>query len=145
MRSGFNKKGQFETKLIAIIVIFIIGILFIFFNKFNNELYDHLDEYFEESEKYNDSEAQVALGKIQDVENSAWDYAFLAIFAGLIIQIVLFSFATRINLAFFWLMIVLDIPVLVVGVILSNIWQEIVINPEFASQAIRFPITNAIL
>lgn len=140
-----NKKGQFETKLLAIVVIFIIGVLFFFFNKLNNELYGSLDGYFNESEDYNNSEAQEATRKIIGVENSVWDYAFLAIFIGFIIQIVLFSFATRINIAFFWLMIILDIPILIVGVIVSNIWQELAANPEFADTLLRFPITNTVL
>ena len=57
----------------------------------------------------------------------------------------MFSFATRINIAFFWLMIIIDIPLLVVGVVLSNIWQEVAANPEMTTTVARFPITNALL
>lgn len=142
-----NRKGQFETKLLAIIIIVIIGIIFLFFNRLNNELYDGFDKWLNDSanEGTNYSEASKALSEIQGVENSIWDYAFLAIFIGLVIQIVMFSFATRINIAFFWLMVLLDIPILILGVILSNIWQTIAANPEFATEIARFPITNFIL
>lgn len=140
-----NKKGQFESKLLAVIMIFIIAIVLIFFNKVNVELYESFDSYFNESDKYNDSLAQDANLKILTIERSVWDYAFLAIFIGLIIQIILFSFATRISLAFYWLMVLLDLPILIVGVILSNIWQEMAINPEFVETIARFPITDLIL
>lgn len=140
-----NKKAQFESKLLAIIVIVIIGIILLFFNRLNNELYDSLDDWMNDSVDFNNSEARDALTDIQTVENSIWDYAFLAIYLGIIIQIILFSFATRINMAFYWIMVLLDIPLLVVGVILSNIWQEIASNPEFAVTITRFPITNTLL
>lgn len=140
-----KKKGQFESKLLAIIIIVVIGIILLFFNRLNNELYDGFNKYFEETPKYNGSEAHNATIDIQTIENSVWDWAFLAIFAGLIIQIILFSFATRINLAFYWLMVLLDLPILVVGVVLSNIWQEMAANPQFVENIARFPITDAIL
>ncbi len=140
-----NKKAQFESKLLAIILIVIVGILLFFFSRVNTELYESLDEYFNESDSYNQSVAQDANLKILSVERSVWDYAFLAIFIGIIIQIILFSFATRINVAFFWLMVLLDIPILIVAVVLSNVWQEIAANPTFAETIVRFPITDAIL
>jgi len=127
----YNKKAQFETKLLAIVMIVIFGIIFFFFNMLNNKLYGSLDEYFNDSEDYNNSEAQDATRKLIGVENSVWDYAFLAIFIGFIIQIIIFSFATQINIVFFWLMVILDIPILIVGVVLSNVWQGMVENPEW--------------
>jgi len=145
MISYFNKKAQFETKLLAVIMIFIIGIILFFFNHVNDQLYSSLGEYFNETEDYNESEAQTALTKIHTVENSIWDFAFLAIFLGIIMQIVLFSFATRINIAFFWILVLLDLPILIVGVILSNVWQGMSTNPEFTETIARFPITDTIL
>lgn len=139
-----NKKAQFETKLLAIVLIVVIGILLLFFNRLNIELYGGLDEWLNESDT-NYTEAVETLDKIQRVENSIWDWVFLAIYIGFIIQVILFSFATRINVAFFWVMVILDIPILLTGVILSNIWQEIAVNPEFTSTIARFPITNTLL
>jgi len=140
-----NKKGQFASVLLAIITIFIIAIILLFFNRLNNELYDGLDKYFNESTGTNYSEAHDAVMDIRTVENSVWDYAFLAIFIGLIIQIIMFSFATRINIAFFWIMIIIDIPLLIVGVVLSNVWQSVASNTQMVDSIARFPITNAIL
>jgi len=140
-----NKRGQFEDKLLAVIIIFIIAVILIFFNLLNDQLYTSLDDYFNDSASLNESAARDALTKIHDVDNSIWDWAFLAIFAGLIIQIILFSFATRANLAFYWILLLLDIPILIVGVVLSNIWQELALNPQMASAIARFPITDMLL
>jgi len=141
-----NKRGQFESVLLVVVTIFIIGIILFFFNHMNKKIYDELDEYFEGEEDYNDTQAHKALQKVQTVEGGRiWDYAFLAIFIGLIVQIVMFSFATRINIAFYWIMALLDIPILIVGVVLSNVWQEMAANAEFATTLLRFPITNLLL
>jgi len=42
-------------------------------------------------------------------------------------------------------MVILDIPILIVGVVLSNVWQGMVENPAFTDTLARFPITNTIL
>jgi len=140
-----NKKGQLESFLLIFVMAFIIGIFLFFANHLTNAFYDEFNDYFNSSSKYNDTTAHQTVEKIQDVENSAWDYAFLAIFVGLIIQIMLFSFATQINAAFYWIMVILDVPILIIGVILSNVWQELAANATFATTIARFPITNAIL
>ena len=140
-----DKRGQFESIIYAIILIFIVAIIFLFSTHINREIYSGFDNYLSGSE-YNDTESHQALEKIEDVENSRiWDYAFLAIYFGLIIQIIMFSFATRINIAFYWLMVIIDIPILTMGVALSNIWQEYAADPVFASTITDFPITNALL
>ena len=141
----WNKRGQFESKLLAIILIVIIGIILFFMNHLNDTLYTSLDGYFNDSEDFNESTARTALQDIQEVENSVWDYAFLAIFIGFIIQLLMLSFASKINVALYWVMVLLDIPILIVGVILSNIWQEIAANGTFAVTITRFPIMNTIL
>jgi len=141
-----NKKAQFESILLAVVTIFIIGVILFFFNHMNKQMYDSFDEWFDDDETYNETEAHKALQKIQRLEGTnIWDYAFLAIFVGIIIQIVLFSFATRINIAFYWILILIDLPILIVGVVLSNVWQTLAANAEFAVTITRFPITNLLL
>ena len=141
-----GKRGQFESYLLAVITIVIIGIILFFFNHMSKEVYSGFNQYFETSPDYNQSEAHQAMEKFEAIESSnIWDYAFLAIFIGLIIQIVMFSFATRINIAFYWILIIVDLPVLIVGVVLSNVWQELAANTEFVTTIARFPITNLLL
>lgn len=141
-----NKKGQFESMLLAIVLIVSVGIIIFFMNHVNSKLYTSLDDYFDASGKYKGTEIANLTQEYVDKETSStWDYVFLAIFLGVIIQIVIFSFATRINVAFFWLLIIFDIPIMVAGIILSNIWQDVVANPEFVTTIARFPITNALL
>lgn len=141
-----NKKAQVQSIILAVITIFIIGIILFFFNHMNKKVYDEFDEYFEGNADLNDTEAHAALQDIQDLEGtSTWDYAFLAIFIGLNIQMIIFAFASRQNLAFFWLFVIIGIIVLILGTILSNIWQDISTQTEFASTILRFPITNTLL
>lgn len=149
MKSNFkmlNKKAQLGSILIIIISLFIVGILLFFMNHLNEKIYTSLDEYMEEDSGLNQTEAHQTVEKLQSIERShIWDYVFLAIFIGLMIQMLILSFATKINIAFFWIFILIGIVILVVGVMLSNIWQETASNPEFISTIARFPITNALL
>jgi len=145
LKSKMNKKGQFESVILAVISIFIIGIVLFFSNHVVDQIYSGFNKTLSTSSATEDSLAISTINRIQKVENSVWDFAFLAMFMGLIFQIVLFSFATRVNIAFFWIMVIVDIPILLVGVILSNIWQEMVSKPEFATTITRFPITDLIL
>jgi len=141
-----DKKGQIESIIFAVIIIAVIGIIFFFFNHMNKQVYDSFDKYFESDADLNQTEAHLALENIQSVEGSnIWDWVFLATFMGLMIQMIIFSFASKQNLVFFWLFVVIGIVVLFLGIILSNIWQELVAKPEFIETLARFPITNAIL
>jgi len=141
-----NKKAQFESVLFAIVMIVVIGIIIFFMSHVNEALYEGLDKHFEGDTDLNNTEAHLALQDIHDVEKSnLWDWVFLAIFIGLMIQMLIFSFASRTNIAFFWIFVILGIIILMAGTVLSNIWQEVVAKPEFADTILRFPITNSIL
>ncbi len=141
-----NKRGQAEAIILAIVTIFIIGIIIFFMNHVNEQIYDSLAENFEANEDLNNTEAHQAVETFRDVERSSiWDFAFLAIFIGLMIQMLIFSFASRANIAFFWIFIIVGIISLMLGVMLSNIWQGVAENPEFATTLLRFPIMDNLL
>lgn len=145
MRKIITKKADLPSIILAVLTIFIIGIIVFFSNHVNNALYDGLDNYFEGDSDYNNSEVHVALQDIQGAENSTYDYITLVIAMGFILVLALTAFSTRISPVFFWIYAFLSIFVLSLGVIASNMWQEVVANPEFAVTITRFPITNAIL
>lgn len=141
-----NKKGQFLSILVLVITVFIIAIILLFLNHLNKKVYDQFDEYFDDSNTFNGTEAHQVVNDLQGVEGGQiWDYAFLAIFIGMIIQMIMLSFASRTNIAFFWIFVILGFIVLTVGVMLSNTWQELASNPTFAETILRFPIMNGIL
>ncbi len=141
-----NKKAQFESVLIAVVMIFIVAIVLLFLNRLNTEFYGSLEGYLEENPDYNNSEAHETVKDLKEIEESRiWDYVFLAIYAGLMIQMMVLSFASRTNTVFFWIFALLGIIILIVGTILSNVWQEIAVNPEFAETITRFTITDTLL
>jgi len=157
-----TKRSQFESVLLVVIFVFIVGVILVFMNRVNEQLYDSLDQYFEDSDQCNNiyyengtlahvscmnsSEAERVTTRLVGIEQTnMWDYASLAIFFGLLLQMLVFSFATRISVVFYWIFAVLGSIIVLTGVVLSNIWQKIVINPEFADTIARFPITNALL
>ena len=141
-----HKKGQIAGVILAVVTIFVIAIILLFMNHLNKTVYDKFDEYMEDDASLNNTEAHIVVEKLQDVEGGhIWDYAFLAIFIGMLIQMIVLAFASRTNVLFFWIYVLLGIIILIVGTVLSNIWQEVASNPVFAESILRFPITNTIL
>ncbi len=141
-----SKNGQFASILLAFVLIFVVALTLFFLNHFTNEIYNKFSDVLGNTTNIDDDgAAQDAIIKIRNVENSAWDFGFFAIFIGLIMAELLAAFATRINVAFYWIFALLGIIIFITGVILSNIWQEVAANPVFAETITRFPLTNSIL
>lgn len=140
-----NNKGDIASILIAIIFIFIIGVLFLFANKLNAQVYDKFDNYLENKPEYNNSEAHDTTQKLIVVERPVWDYAFLAIFFGFMIALAFTAYSTRISPIFYWIYAVLSFVAVFLAAILSNLWQEAASNAEFVDTISNFPMTNLIL
>ena len=140
-----NIKGDIPSILFAIISIVVIGIIFFFLNHVNDQLYTGLEDQLESNAKYNTSEIIDPLEKIHRVDNSVWDYAFLAIAMGYFLALILSMYATRISAVFYWIYGLVAMFGLLLATILSNLWQEMVANGEFVTTLTRFPITNAVL
>jgi len=138
-----NKRGDIPSLLFAVIMLFTIGVLFFFGNHVNNAFMEKFDEVL--IDDYNNTVALDTLRDIQDVENSVWDYAFLALMFAMFLSLILTAFATRISAAFYWLYGIISMIVLLTGTILSNMWQELAANSEFAVTIGRFPIMNSLL
>jgi len=139
-----NKKGQFGSTLLVVLLIFIVAIIIFFSNHIFSQFYQKVADTLEDT-GYNNTEAHTVVQDIRTAENSTWDYAILAIVIGLIIQLVILSFSTRIMPALYWIYILESIVILIVGSILSVIWVTMAENPEFADTILRFPITDIIL
>lgn len=140
-----NKRGQFQDVLYIIVTIFVIGIIFFFFNHISNDLYSGFDAYFGNTTDYVDSPARTAVQDIQEVENTIWDWAFLAIFIGFLLQMIILAYSTRISIIFYWLFALIGLIGLGLGVILSNIWQKMVEQEVVSGTLTRFTITNMLL
>lgn len=141
----FNKKGQFASYILVVVIIFIFAIVIFFANHLNNQIYTALGDRLNENSSINSTGASDAIGKIQTVDNSVWDLAFMGLLIGIVIQLVILSYSTRISAVFYFLYAIVSMITLILGVIVSNIWQELASNPEFATTITRFPITDAVL
>lgn len=139
------KKGDIPSLIYVVVSIFVIGVLFLVTSHMTDKFEDKLDDYLESSPKYNNSVALDSLRELNEVEQSVWDYSFLAILFGLIIAMLMTAYATRISAAFFWIYAVMTLIILILGVVTSNMWQEIAVNPELSETVARFPITDALL
>lgn len=139
-----NKRGQIETFIFVIAALFVAAIILFFFNHLFDSIYTEFDDALGNS-KYNGTEAHVELQEYQAATNSIWDFAFLGIAIGYVLLLVLTAYSTNISAAFYWIYIILSLVGLMIGVMLSNIWEQLATNPEFATTITRFPITNTLL
>lgn len=140
-----GKKGDIESIIYIVLFLAIAGILVFLVSHINNEFFTAFEDHLNESE-YNNTEAQFAAQTFKEKNQSQlWDYAFLGIFFGSLIAIGLSAYAVKISPIFYWVYGMLSLMVLALGTILSNFWQDIAADPEFATTITYFPITNAIL
>lgn len=138
-----NKRGDIATIIYVVIFIAVVGIVFFFVSHLNQEIYTQLDDSLNIS--YAGSESVNVLQDIKSQDQSIWDYAFLGIFMGCLLAIGLTAWSVRISPVFFWIYVILGLFVLGLGVVLSNVWQELAANPTFTTTLTHFPITNTLL
>jgi len=142
-----NKKGDLPSFIFTIIIIFTLGIFLLIFTHLSSTIYSALSSRLDSIDNgaFNNSVSDVALDKAIAVNNSIWDYFFLAIVVGYVFSLLFFSFSTPSNPIFFWIYVLVLMLGLFVGVALSNTWEAMSDNPTFATTITRFPITDALL
>lgn len=140
-----NKKGDIESLIYVVVILFAIGFILIFVNTLNHKISVATENIFTNSSSMQNSSAIESIQKIRSVDDMAWDYAFLAIYIAVILGLGMTAYATRINIAFFWIYIIMSLVVLMLGVSLSNAWQTAVQNEQLTETVARFPITNFLL
>jgi len=140
-----NKRADVASIIYVVMFLAIIGIIIFFVVDLNLELFTELETALNES-GYEGTEAMAQATEFKDTNNGRlWDYAFLGIFFGSLAAIGLSAYAVRISPIFYWIYGMISLIVLTLGTILSNLWQELAIEPEFANTLTNFPIMNAIL
>lgn len=145
MISRLNKKGDIASIIYVVMFLVIVGIIFFFVVDLNVELFTELQNTLNDS-GYEDTEALDQAVEFKETNQSRlWDYAFLGIFFGSLIAIGLSAYAVRISPIFYWVYAAISLFVLVLGTILSNFWQDLALEPDFADTLVYFPITNALL
>ena len=138
-----EKKGDIASIIYVVMILFSIGVVFVLMNSLNDKIFTALYKNINETSP--DSSSLAVIDKIQGVDNSAWDYAFLALLMGYIIGIGMTAYATRISPIYFWIYVILSLVALMVGAILQNTWQELAANDNLTETIARFPITNFVL
>ena len=140
-----NKRGDIASIIYIVMFLVIIGIIIFLVVDVNGKLFTGLEQELNNS-AYNNTEAHIRAAEFRDMNmGRTWDYAFLGIFIGSIIAIALSAYAVRISPIFYWIYGVLALVVLTLGTILSNIWQALAVEEEFATTITNFPIMNSLL
>jgi len=142
---NFNKRADIASAFYIVIFIAVVGISLLLITNLNVRLFQGLNEELNVT-KYNSTTGYATSVQFYNTYNSRiWDWAFFGIFMGCLIAIGLSAWAVRISPIFYWVYGALSLFVLITGVILSNLWQDLAANPEFATTITNFPITNSLL
>lgn len=145
MLNKMNKRGDVASIIYVVMFLAIVGILIFLIVHLNITLFQEIESTLNDTE-YNDTEAMTQAITFEEKNaSSIWDYAFLGIFFGVLIAIALSAYAVRISPIFYWVYGAISLMVLVMGVVLSNLWQGMAAEAEFATTITHFPIMNAML
>lgn len=140
-----NKRADAASIIYVVMFLAIVGIIIFVVTDLNIELFSEIESALNDTE-YNDTEAMTQATTFKEKNQSQiWDYAFLGMFFGVLIAIGLSAYAVRISPIFYWVYGAISLMVLVMGTILSNFWQNMMLEPEYADTLAYFPIMNAML
>lgn len=140
-----DKKGDIESIIFIVVMLFVIGVVFLLTNDLTHKLLTKMEGTLNSSESLNSTYTLDRVQTIRDKNDYVWDYGFLVLFMGSLLALGLTAYSSRISPVFFWFYVILCMVVLALGVILSNTWQELASNSAMAEVIVRFPITNFIL
>lgn len=144
MLSFRNKKGDIESIMYVIAILFLTGFILVFFSDFALDIYTRLETGIDNA-GYNNTEADTAINKAQTTEGSIWDYVFLAIAISYVISMLILAYSTQINPIFYFIYGIIAALGLFLGIALANLWEALASNAAMTDVISRFPITNLIL
>lgn len=143
IQSFKGKKGNaIIDTLVIIVIMFIIAIFVVSFWKGVKPVQEDLMAEFNES-GYNQSARAIAV--THDVYPSFWDGAFVFIFFGLWLSAIISAFLVDSHPIFFFIMIIILVPILVVGMVLGNTYEEYMNDSEYSTYKSSFPMTYWIM
>lgn len=139
-KSVFNKKGNaILDGLTFILVLLAFGVISMVMYNVWNDLEPGV------SESINNTEANETLNIISENYPSMFDGAFMFVFIGLWITVLVASFMIDSHPIFFVVSLILMIAVTVVSVFLGNAYEEIMLDTDFNDVTASFPATHFIL
>jgi len=138
-------KGDVASIIYVIIFLAVVGIVIFLISHVNNEIFSELETSLNETGYAGTEAADAAYDFKTSNQSRLWDYAFLGIFMGCMIAIGISAYAVKISPIFYWVYGLMSLFVLAMGVLLSNAWQALAAEPEFATTLTRFTIMNTML
>lgn len=146
MKSLFeSKRGDIPSLIYIVVILGVIAFVFIFTSKLSHQLNTQMEIALNSSPEFENSSAIPAIQTIRDVNDWAYDYAFLALYIGSLIALGLTAYSTRISPVFYWVYALMSLAVLAVGVLISNTWQAATETEMLSDTVARFPITDFLL
>lgn len=145
MVKKFNKKGSLQDVLFIMTSLIIMAVVILIVFKISDSFNDELQSNAALDKITGGAKARTAYSDMNDHFAGALDNSFLILAVGLALVTFGLAVLVRIHPVFFMFFIIGMIILIFVCGILSNIYQEIAANPNFAAQAAELVfITNII-
>ena len=140
-----NNKGQLQSTVLAVFLVFAIGIVVFFFGDVFFRLFTELNVAVTTNPAINSTLTAETTETAVDLYATAWDYVTVAVMIGILISLITTAFLTRISPAFYWIYILFGIIIVIAGSMFSVLWQTITEQSIYADAVTRYPMTDAIL
>src|SRR3990167_6602416 len=134
-----NKKGSALDVLYIIVFLFVFAIGLIIADKVLYEIDEGTNTTLGSSNVSNFSFAQ---GR---TSIRLFDFAYIFVVIGLFITTIIFAFLIKTHPVFFVASLMLFIVTVIIGVVLSNVYEEFTASPDLVDTANRFPVMNYVM
>lgn len=136
-----NKRGDINSLIIVLIVVlFVIGIVSIFFSKF----YDQLNTEIQASTEFSDN-AKAVVDNVNSKTIPFLDYLFLFSFISILIGLIISAIYIDTNPALAVVFIIVTIIAIILAGVFANAFVEIGEDSELSTTYDQFTFTKAII
>lgn len=136
-----NKKGSARDVVLIAVILFSIGIgMFMIHSLFNTAV----DKMLVTPVINESSAASSALSSAKSLSDR-FDYIFFGLFIGLVLALMITSWFIGGNPVFMFVYFIVVIIAVVLGTIMSNVWDSVSTASVFGVTVASFPLTNHIL
>jgi hypothetical protein len=139
-----NKKGDISSLIFIIVIVLALALFSIFISYFANQLTTNLKETAAEA-GVTDIRVNETMDSMQTNVTDMFDYLWFAIFIGLVIAMIIFSFLVPTHPIFFPIFVIVWVISIVISGPVANIWLNATVNTALNQTAASYGMMNYIM
>lgn len=132
-----NKKGQLIELVIGSVFLLIFAVIALVMYSASNELNNAV-----QADNTLDADTKNMSNNLNTAYPNIFDGLVGLLFVGVWLLVIVAAFNANSNPFFLIVGIIALVAIGFVGMISNNVWNDLILNPEFSTLAVDFPITN---